>query len=245
MLTISLSTAPPATTAEAAAPSQDPTNVFICRSCPYAFPLRGKAWFERKVFPGKAADDVVGGSAAAQNQSTATVQCPNGGCIGMQARYYSVQIRSADEPMTNFYTVRAPSCVRGRGRGANGLCSARRVGMRGGTETRSTTTSARVRIGRGAWDLLLHCDTPSAYRGLQIKRHMQTAEPVQFFLHLCLEEPCLILLRPLANIIGPSWLARQPEAEQTREHPPYPSFSAPRSSPRRSSPSSCTPARAA
>ena len=33
------------------------------------------------------------------------VQCPREGCEGTRAAFYSVQIRSADEPMTNFFKV--------------------------------------------------------------------------------------------------------------------------------------------
>lgn len=38
----------------------------------------------------------------------ATVKCANDRCDNMEAYFYSVQIRSADEPMTNFYRVSRP-----------------------------------------------------------------------------------------------------------------------------------------
>lgn len=47
---------------------------------------------------------MVGGSSAQKNMAKTTVQCTRKECTGMEALYYSVQIRSADEPMTNFYT---------------------------------------------------------------------------------------------------------------------------------------------
>lgn len=103
MLTISLHTPSPST--------EPPTNHFICRSCPYAFPFvdartgEPQSFFERKSFPGKQVDDVVGGAGAQKNMAKTTVQCTRRECTSMEATYYSVQIRSADEPMTNFYTV--------------------------------------------------------------------------------------------------------------------------------------------
>lgn len=33
------------------------------------------------------------------------MQCPKDGCDGEEAAFFQVQIRSADEPMTNFYMV--------------------------------------------------------------------------------------------------------------------------------------------
>lgn len=48
---------------------------------------------------------MFGGAAQWDNAQKGSVQCPKEGCDGLEAAYYQVQIRSADEPMTSFYKV--------------------------------------------------------------------------------------------------------------------------------------------
>ena len=50
-------------------------------------------------------EDVFGGPGAWDNAQKGEVQCPKEGCDGMEAAFFQVQIRSADEPMTSFYKV--------------------------------------------------------------------------------------------------------------------------------------------
>ena len=60
-------------------------------------------------------EDVFGGPGAWDNAQKGEVQCPKEGCDGMEAAFFQVQIRSADEPMTSFYKVcYIPRC-RGEG----------------------------------------------------------------------------------------------------------------------------------
>lgn len=55
----------------------------------------------------KEVDDVMGGEGAWDNVDQTATQCPGSDCDGDRAYFYMVQIRSADEPMTTFYKVRA------------------------------------------------------------------------------------------------------------------------------------------
>lgn len=48
---------------------------------------------------------MFGGPGAWDNAAKTPVQCPAEGCDGAEAAFYQVQIRSADEPMTNFFKV--------------------------------------------------------------------------------------------------------------------------------------------
>jgi DNA-directed RNA polymerase III subunit RPC11 len=48
---------------------------------------------------------VFGGPGAWDNAQKQKTQCPKEDCGGMEAAYFQVQIRSADEPMTSFYKV--------------------------------------------------------------------------------------------------------------------------------------------
>jgi len=59
----------------------------------------------RKYSPKKDVEDVFGGPSAWNDAPKATVQCANSECDGMEAAFFQVQIRSADEPMTLFYKV--------------------------------------------------------------------------------------------------------------------------------------------
>jgi hypothetical protein len=63
----------------------------------------------------KEVDDVMGGEGAWDNVDQTATQCPGSDCDGDRAYFYMVQIRSADEPMTTFYKVRAGLRRRRRG----------------------------------------------------------------------------------------------------------------------------------
>jgi DNA-directed RNA polymerase III subunit RPC11 len=75
-----------------------------CRTCPYQYIIK-KRYYERKMFKHVEQDDVFGGPKAWDNAQKTEIQCPREGCNGTKAATYSVQIRSADEPSTNFYRV--------------------------------------------------------------------------------------------------------------------------------------------
>lgn len=79
-------------------------NRMECRTCPYQFILT-KRFYERKEFKRPEREDVFGGPQAWDNAQKGEVQCPKEGCDGMEAAFFQVQIRSADEPMTSFYKV--------------------------------------------------------------------------------------------------------------------------------------------
>lgn len=48
---------------------------------------------------------MYGGPGAWDNAQKSATQCTDAKCEGIEAAYYQVQIRSADEPMTSFYKV--------------------------------------------------------------------------------------------------------------------------------------------
>ncbi len=81
-------------------------NRLECNTCPYQYILT-KKFYERKEFARKEREDVFGGPGAWDNADKMEVQCPKDGCDGALAAFFQVQIRSADEPMTSFYKVRA------------------------------------------------------------------------------------------------------------------------------------------
>jgi len=58
----------------------------------------------------KEVEDIVGGSAQWESAQKTEVQCVNPNCDSGLAFFYQLQIRSADEPMTNFFKVGA-SCI--------------------------------------------------------------------------------------------------------------------------------------
>ncbi|KAH8597923.1 hypothetical protein B0O99DRAFT_617153 [Bisporella sp. PMI_857] len=79
------------------------TNCLECRSCPYQFVLT-KNYYERKDdFQRKKREDILGGKDQWENAQRTRKQCDNDKCDGMEAAFYQVQIRSADEPMTSFF----------------------------------------------------------------------------------------------------------------------------------------------
>jgi DNA-directed RNA polymerase III subunit RPC11 len=84
-------------------------NRLECRTCPYQYVIT-KRYYERKNYERKEREDVFGGPGAWDNAQKTQVQCPADGCDGMEAAFFQVQIRSADEPMTSFYKVCVYAC---------------------------------------------------------------------------------------------------------------------------------------
>jgi len=80
----------------------DSKNRLACQTCPFTY-LMTRPIVERKNFTTKEVDAQLGGGDEFKNADKTKIQCPNDGCNGMEAIFYSVQIRSADEPETHFY----------------------------------------------------------------------------------------------------------------------------------------------
>lgn len=74
-------------------------NRLECRTCPYEHPIE-QTIYSRRNFARVEKEDVFGGPGAWDNAPKQRVQCGNPACNGDEAAYFSVQIRSADEPMT-------------------------------------------------------------------------------------------------------------------------------------------------
>ncbi len=74
-------------------------NRLECRTCPYEHPIE-QTIYSRRNFARVEKEDVFGGPGAWDNAQKQKVQCGNPACNGDEAAYFSVQIRSADEPMT-------------------------------------------------------------------------------------------------------------------------------------------------
>ncbi|KAI8849248.1 hypothetical protein BC829DRAFT_361974 [Chytridium lagenaria] len=76
----------------------------FCQACPYMCTLEKVLnFFYCEHSEGKkAVDDVLGGEEALEKQDQTDVNCSK--CEGTRAYYMQLQIRSADEPMTTFYT---------------------------------------------------------------------------------------------------------------------------------------------
>ena len=79
-------------------------NRLECRTCPYEHPIETSI-FSRKRFARRERDDVFGGPDAWKNASKTSANCPVAECSGTEAAYFEVQIRSADEPTTQFLRV--------------------------------------------------------------------------------------------------------------------------------------------
>lgn len=90
---------------DSSTPEDTGKNRLECKTCPYQYVIKNKGFYERKEYKFVEKDDVFGGAAQFDKADKTKVQCPKDGCNGEEAAYYSVQIRSADEPMTNFYRV--------------------------------------------------------------------------------------------------------------------------------------------
>lgn len=80
---------------------------FACNTCPFIHNINGKM-VDRKYCKLKEIDDVLGGAAAWENVSTTEEVCPK--CGHKRAYFMSIQTRSADEPMTNFFKCCNVSC---------------------------------------------------------------------------------------------------------------------------------------
>jgi len=74
---------------------------FFCPVCPYIHCPTTKTVTEVPTAR-KRLDDIHGGKAALENQEKTEVVCPE--CGNGEAFFKQVQMRSADEPMTIFYT---------------------------------------------------------------------------------------------------------------------------------------------
>ncbi|KAI1337162.1 hypothetical protein F5Y15DRAFT_418218 [Xylariaceae sp. FL0016] len=78
------------------------SNRLECRCCPWQHAIQ-EPIYSRQYFKKKEREDVYGGEDSWKNANKTEVQCATGTCPGKEAAFYSVQIRSADEPSTNFY----------------------------------------------------------------------------------------------------------------------------------------------
>ena len=83
-----------------------------CRCCPYALPIVDTI-YSRRDFERVEKEDVFGGPGAWENAQKMRTACRRDECDGQEAAFYQLQIRSADEPMTTFFRVCAPSKNRG------------------------------------------------------------------------------------------------------------------------------------
>lgn len=116
MLTISQTTPttnltlPTSGTDLTSAPAVTTQNRFECRTCPYTYAL-GKPYFETKKFPRedrKQAAEVMSTASSLEAAMKVDIPaCKNEKCDSTRAAVTEHQIRSADEPMTQFFT-----CVR-------------------------------------------------------------------------------------------------------------------------------------
>jgi len=65
------------------------SNRFECRTCPYQHIIKDDwEWFERKKFPRKEVEDVIGGPEAWANADKMEAQCPNPKCHNRYAYFY-------------------------------------------------------------------------------------------------------------------------------------------------------------
>ena len=76
-------------------------NRFTCRTCPYVYPIT-KRYYDKKTLTRKEVGDVMGTEDGFSNCPTTEANCPNEKCDNSEAKFYQLQIRSADEPMTSF-----------------------------------------------------------------------------------------------------------------------------------------------
>lgn len=109
MLTISKTASTTSTSTLAdPTPNSPPPAVhrFECRTCPYQYVL-DRPHFETKHFSRasrKQAADILSGEDAMKTQERVEINCKNDECESREAAVVQVQIRSADEPMTSFFT---------------------------------------------------------------------------------------------------------------------------------------------
>eukprot|EP00180_Rhodochaete_pulchella_P004507 Plantae.Rhodophyta-Rhodochaete_pulchella.ctg86215.p1 GENE.Plantae.Rhodophyta-Rhodochaete_pulchella.ctg86215~~Plantae.Rhodophyta-Rhodochaete_pulchella.ctg86215.p1 ORF type:complete len:106 (+),score=13.92 Plantae.Rhodophyta-Rhodochaete_pulchella.ctg86215:50-367(+) len=74
---------------------------FFCQTCDYTYGLQGTVT-KSIITEKKTKDDVLGGKEAWKNAPQANSKCPS--CGNGTAYYMQMQTRSADEPMTTYYT---------------------------------------------------------------------------------------------------------------------------------------------
>lgn len=98
---LTVSPTPPSFDSTTGSTSDGPQNRFTCRTCPYVYAIT-KRYYDKKTLPRKEVGDIVGAQDAFSNCSTTEANCPNEKCDGSEAKFYQLQIRSADEPMTSF-----------------------------------------------------------------------------------------------------------------------------------------------
>jgi len=80
---------------------------FYCRMCPYIYYIFNK-FTSVTTYERKQVDDVLGGPEAFKDAAQIETVCPK--CSHNKAYFFSMQIRSADEPMTTFYKCANPNC---------------------------------------------------------------------------------------------------------------------------------------
>eukprot|EP00033_Pygsuia_biforma_P000822 GCRY01000956.1.p1 GENE.GCRY01000956.1~~GCRY01000956.1.p1 ORF type:complete len:108 (+),score=20.48 GCRY01000956.1:215-538(+) len=80
---------------------------FFCQTCPYVHRVVKEIVKQLPVAP-KKVDDVLGGAETWENVDATDVKCPK--CGFGRAFFMLIQIRSADEPMTEFYKCCSPEC---------------------------------------------------------------------------------------------------------------------------------------
>ena len=73
---------------------------FFCKSCPYTFKVENKIEYKMNL-DRKEVDDVLGGPNAWKDAAKTKARCPD--CRHELAYFFSIQIRSADEPETTYY----------------------------------------------------------------------------------------------------------------------------------------------
>lgn len=98
-LTLPLPVCPHCSNILAVSATETGRNRLECRTCPYEHPIE-QTIFSRRNFTRQEKEDVFGGPGAWDNAQKQKVQCGNPACNGDEAAFFSVQIRSADEPMT-------------------------------------------------------------------------------------------------------------------------------------------------
>ena len=80
---------------------------FFCPLCPYIHAPHKKHVLTVPTKK-KKIDDIMGGDASWENVDKTAVTCPV--CSHDEAFFMQIQIRSADEPMTNFFKCAAKGC---------------------------------------------------------------------------------------------------------------------------------------
>ncbi|KAJ1980674.1 RNA polymerase III C11 subunit [Dimargaris xerosporica] len=82
-------------------------NAFQCQTCPYMFPIVQRI-SSRTVLKTKQVDDVLGGAEAWASADKTQIRCEK--CSHDFAYFRLIQIRSADEPSTQFFRCCNEQC---------------------------------------------------------------------------------------------------------------------------------------